>query len=343
MSNALQLSRYPLVLWNDSAIASDMRIAVKNGCRGGTTNPPLILKAARENARWSRRACELSNDYDTAESSRRLADEIRVLAAKELLPVFERTGGREGFLSAQVDPHCADNIDAMVAQAVEISHLAPNIYVKIPLTATGLTTIKQLLQRGISVTATVSFTLSQVLAVTQVYSDVLRDWQGEHPPRLGAVLMVGRLDDYLRALAQQRSIQLPESIITQAGVAVAKRAYSELRYRNLPGLLVLAAPRGLYHITEFLEMDAVMTAGASIRQLAYDSFDPLIPGTKPTSEALDVLRTTFPEFVQAYEPDGIHAEEFESYGATRRTLDEFISAQEGLERFVSECSEGSIV
>lgn len=343
MSRALELSKYPLVLWNDSAVASDMRLAVENGCRGGTTNPPLILKATRADEHWSERAIELSKHYTVEEAARRLADEIRILAAKELLPVFERTGGEEGFLSAQVDPRCANDVDAMVALAVEISNLAPNIHVKIPVTATGLAAIKLLLESGISVTATVSFTLPQVLAVTQIYSDVLRGWRGENPPRLAAVLMVGRLDDYLRTLAKQRAIQVPESIITQAGVAVAKRTYSEMRKRNLPGFLLLAAPRGLYHITEFLEMEAAMTAGAAIRQLAYDSPSPLVPGTNPTPEALDVLRTTFPEFVQAYEPDGIPVEEFESYGAAVRTLAEFISAQDGLERFVTECSESVAV
>ena len=70
---------------------------------------------------------------------------------------------------------------------------------------------------------------------------------------------------------------------------MAKRAYWELRKQNLPGRLLLAAPRGLYHITEFLEMDAVMTAGIAIRQLAYDSPNPLTPGTAPTDEALEVL------------------------------------------------------
>jgi len=339
MSLPGESARYPLVLWNDCAIEAEMKRAVTMGCRGGTSNPPLILKAAKSDAHWAKRAADLGADRSPKTAARLLADEIRIAAARKLMPVYTETGGREGRLSVQVDPRNHEDVPGMVAEARELFSLAPNLSVKIPLTAAGLIAMRQLLELGIWVTATVSFTTSQVLAVTQLYSDFLSEWRGDDPPGLFAVLMVGRVDDYLTALNEERGLGVPGSVIAQAGVAVARRTYKELRARGLSGTLLLAAPRGLHHITEFLTMDAIMTAGPAVRDLAYQSPELLQPGSAPTKEAFETLRSAFPEFVQAYEPEGLSVEEFLTYGATQRTLAEFVAAQTGLEAFVSECAE----
>lgn len=318
-----------------------MALAVQMGCRGGTTNPPLILKAARADQRWLVRARELADRHSPHDGARVVADEIRIAAARELMPVFTQTQGREGRLCVQVDPRMHEDADAMVEQALELNQLAPNLYIKIPLTSPGLLAMRRLLELGVWVTATVSFTVSQVLAATRMYAEFLDDWGDGGAPGLAAVLMVGRVDDYLRALNEHRKAMVPESVITQAGVAIAKRTYRILREQRLPGLLLLAAPRGAYHITEFLEMDAVMTAGQAVRQLVYDSPGIIAPGTGPSDEALRALAEAFPEFSAAYEPDALTPSEFLGYGATQRTLSEFISAQEELERLICECAAAS--
>ena len=343
MSGIDELKKYPLVLWNDSAIASDMREAVEMGCVGGTSNPPLILKAAKADPHWQGRAAALREDHAPRTAANKLADEIRIAAARELMPVFEATNGRECRMCVQVDPRDHEDPEAMVSQALELNRLAPNLSIKMPLTKIGLKAMRRALELGVSVTATASFTMPQVLAVSKLYADFLESHNGQDRPGLCAVLMVGRLDDYLRVLNEERGLNVPESIITQAGVAVAKRTYEELRKLNLPGFLLLAAPRGLYHITEFLEMDAGMTAGPAVRKLAYDSPEMVVPGSAPTEEALKTLTSAFPEFTKAYEPDGLTPEEFLGYGAMQRTLNEFISAQNGLEQFVSESAEKALV
>jgi len=66
---------------------------------------------------------------------------------------------------------------------------------------------------------------------------------------------------------------------------------------------------------------------------------PLAPGSAPTDEAVEKLSAAFPEFLQEYEPGGLSVDEFANYGATLRTMDQFVSAQEELERFVCRCAE----
>ncbi len=51
-----RLEAHPLVLWSDSACAEEVAAAIVSGARGATTNPPLVLKVVRSDARWSQRA-----------------------------------------------------------------------------------------------------------------------------------------------------------------------------------------------------------------------------------------------------------------------------------------------
>ena len=124
-------SKYPLAIWNDSAVPSEMREAVAMQCRGGTSNPPLILKAARAEARWADRAARLAQQYPPAKVARLLADEIRIAAARELLPVFT-ADGCDGRLCVQVDARNHENPDAMLAEALELKEVKPLTYLSLP-------------------------------------------------------------------------------------------------------------------------------------------------------------------------------------------------------------------
>ena len=71
--------------------------------------------------------------------------------------IFAASGGRNGRLSIQTDPRLHRNKDALVAQAIEFSRLAPNMIVKIPATATGIAAMEEAAYQGVSINATLSF------------------------------------------------------------------------------------------------------------------------------------------------------------------------------------------
>src|SRR5258708_37557940 len=91
---------------------------------------------------------------------RRLSGE----AASQREPTFARHNGRNGRISIQTDPRLYRDLGAIVEQAVEFSRLAPNVIVKIPAIPVGIAAIEEVTYRGVSVNATVSFTLAQALA-----------------------------------------------------------------------------------------------------------------------------------------------------------------------------------
>ena len=84
-----------------------------------------------------------------------------------LLPVFEAHKGKNGRLSIQTDPRLYRDTEAIVRQAVHFSGLAPNMIVKIPVTKAGIPAIEEATFAGVSINATVSFTLPQAIAVAE--------------------------------------------------------------------------------------------------------------------------------------------------------------------------------
>ena len=123
-------------------------------------------------------------------------------AAKLLKPIFDERAGRNGRLSIQTDPRNYRNSDAMLAQAIRFSKLAPNMIVKIAATRAGIVAMEEATYRGISINATVSFTLPQAIAVAEAVERGLkrREAEGLDISTMGPVctLMVGRLDDWLK-------------------------------------------------------------------------------------------------------------------------------------------------
>ena len=181
----------------------------------------------------------------------------------------------------------------------------------------------------ITATATVSFTLPQVVAVAQQCRRGVERARatGVKPGKCFAVIMIGRLDDYLREVAHDSEAGLSETDIRQAGLAVTKRAYRLYQERGYEAVLLVAALRGDYHLTELAGADLVMSIAPAYQHVFVsqdfareERIEKEIP-----RDVLDRLRR-LPEFVRAYEPDGMAPQEFIACGVTQRTLSQFIEA-----------------
>jgi len=326
----------PTMLWNDSCSIEELTSSLKHGAVGATCNPVIVETVLRQEwDRWKERIPQIirENPFATEdEIAWKLIEEMSVKAASLLKPVYDREKGRNGRLSIQTDPRNYRNTQKILEQAVRFNELAPNIIVKIPVTKAGVEAIEEATYRGISINATVSFTLPQAVAVAEAVEHGLtrREKEGKDISWMGPVctLMVGRLDDWLKVVAEKENIIANPEIIDWAGVAVMKKAYKIFRSRGYRLRLLSAAFRHHRHWSEFIGGDVVISPPWQW-QKRYNASDVEVVNRmdNPVDPAiLAELEKKFVDFCRAYDEKGMTIEDFDSFGATRRTLHQFCQA-----------------
>jgi transaldolase len=320
----------PTCLWNDSASIEELTYAIGHGAVGATCNPVIALTVLNQEMHlWKDRIHELIQEMPTAtedEIGWRIVEELSIKGAELLKPIFDRQKGKNGRLSIQTDPRFYRNTEAIVKQAVHFSGLAPNMIVKIPVTKAGIPAIEEATYRGVSINATVSFTVPQCIAVAEAVERGLkrREKEGKDISTMGPVctIMVGRTDDWLKVVANKEGIITDPGYLEWAGVAVFKKAYRIFKERRYRIRLLSAAFRNHMHWSEFIGGDVVISPPHKW-QVRYNASDvEVIPRIdKPVEpKIVEELLNKFVEFRKAYEEDGLTTEEFDHYGASVRTI-----------------------
>ncbi len=326
----------PTCLWNDSASIEELTYSIEHGAVGATCNPSIAVSVLKkEMPLWKPRIQALFAGHPQAtedEIAWMIVEEISVNGARLLKPIFDREKGRNGRLSIQTDPRTYKNSDAILAQAIRFSQLAPNMIVKIAATRAGIVAIEEATYRGISINATVSFTLPQAIAVAEAVERGLkrREAEGLEVATMGPVctLMVGRLDDWLKVVMEKKQLSIDPGYLEWAGVAVFKKAYKLFRERGYRLRLLSAAFRNHMHWSEFIGGDVVISPPCAWQRRYNASDIEVIPRMDNPVDAkiVDTLLKKFPDFERAYTENGLSHEEFDSFGSTRRTLRQFIAA-----------------
>jgi transaldolase len=332
--------------WNDSCSVEELTYAIEHGAVGATSNPTIVGEVlAKELHLWRDRISELiagNPTWGEDEVTWALFQEIAVKGAELLLPVFEREGELKGRLSIQTDPRLYRNPTALLEQARRFAALAPNMQVKIPATRAGIDAVEETTAAGINVNATVSFTVPQVIAVAEAVERGLRRREdaGEDAASMRpvATMMVGRLDDWIEVFATREGVLLTPGTANWAGIACFKRAYPIFRKRGYRTRLLAAAYRHHLHWSQLIGGDVVLTIPAKWQRLFNASDIEVRPRMEEPvpAEVVEELQRLVPDFRRAYEPDGLTVEEFDSFGATVRTLRTFISSYHDLAATVRE-------
>jgi transaldolase len=316
------------IWWHDSAEPSELDRGIQRGAIGATTNPFLSHLALSKNKdAWSRDIDNvLSEDLESERKAERLMSIEITHAAHQFEPQYEKSACRMGYVCAQVNPARAADRECMLSMARRFHAWAPNIAVKLPATAAGLDVLEDCTAEGITATLTISYTVPQVIAIAERHHlGICRAEQnGIEPGKCFAVIMIGRLDDYLRDVAHDNKADISESDIRQAGLTVSKRAYSIYKQRGYETTLIVAALRGTYHMTELAGAEIIMSIAPPYQEMLLseelaceERINNQIPGD--VIERLSAL----PEFVRAYEPEGMTPKDFIGYGVTQKTLAQF--------------------
>lgn len=330
----------PTDYWNDSCALNEMEYAIGNGAVGATTNPVIVQTVLSQEAETWRPVIDKLISENPKATEEDIAWELicRIVQerSKLLLPVYERSGGKKGRIAIQVNAKHYRDPEFMADQAVYFQSLAPNIVVKIPATTAGIEAMKLATAEGVSVLATVNFTVPQSIAIAESIEEGLRirrskgsDISKQTPI---CAVMVGRTDDWLKVVAGKEQIITDPGYLEWPGVAVFKRAYSLYREKGYTTRLMAAAYRNHFHWSQFIGGDVILTIPYKWQLKFNNSAVEVVPRMdKPVDPAIvDELEKKFPEFIRAYDPSGLAIEEFDAYGAVARTMRSFTEGYERL-------------
>jgi transaldolase len=323
-------------IWNDSCAIDELEYAISYGAVGATANPTIVADVwKQEPAHWRERVRSLAAERPTAtevDLAWLVVEEMSIRGAKLLEPAFGAHAGRQGRLSMQTDPTVFRSPERMLAQGVHFDGLAPNIIVKFPATTAGIAAMEEATYRGVNVNTTVCFSVAQAIAAAEAIERGLRrrEAEGLDVERMGPVvtIMMGRIEDWLRVQIERDGIVVDPAALPWSGVAVFKRAYGLFRERGYRARLLGAAIRHHYHWSELIGGDVVITMPSTwqrrfnasdieVRPRIDDPVDPAIVAE---------LADHFPDFVRAYEPDGLTPAVFDAFPPTARTLRAFIAS-----------------
>jgi len=325
--------------------------------RGVTTNPPLSLGVIKNRESYMTQLVDALIEKDPCIDAEALFwqtyKEIVRRGAEMFLGIFQRSKYRYGYLSGQVDPRAITDKDRMIAQALELAKLSPNVMIKVPGSKQGYEVIKFLTSKGISTNNTLTFVLPQLMACAKAVKEGLEiaKQNGVDLSRWRSVIthMTARFGDLgdLRKEADARGIELSEIDVRWAELAVFKKAYRLCKERGYPSKMLICSMRispiidgkkYCWHLEKLAGGSIVFTCPPSFIEAAFESlegleFRNLIDEEIPKAILDKIMR--IPYFERAYHEDGYTHDEFNTHPALIATATEFSKATETMVDFVA--------
>ena len=145
---------------------------IEEGIVGITSNPAIFQKAIAGSDLYDEELQELAKkEDDPKEMFWGIARTDIRDACDAFMPVYERTGGEDGYVSLEVQPDIAYDSDKTIEEAMRLHEMIerPNLFVKIPATLQGLVAIEEMLSRGKSINVTLIFSLERYREVARAY------------------------------------------------------------------------------------------------------------------------------------------------------------------------------
>ena len=209
------------------------RLIEEDGLRGMTSNPSIFEKAIVDSHDYDGDIRGMALEGKDAEAIYEALSQRDVQsAADEFRPLYDRTGGKDGYVSLEVNPHLAHDTQATMQEARRLWDAVnrPNVFIKVPATASGLPAIRQLISEGTNVNVTLLFGLSRYRQVAEAYIAGIETCLAEGEPVRNiasvASFFVSRIDALVDSLL--------ETLIAQGGekADLAKKARGQVAIAN---------------------------------------------------------------------------------------------------------------
>lgn len=330
----------------------------KSLVRGCTTNPPLSLTAVKNDPEfwneWIDNLIASNPGLELDEYFWLTYKEVIRRGAEMMLPIWEASEGRFGYISGQLDPRLLTDVDKMVETAKEIRAIAPNLMIKVPASTEGVEVVRILTSMAIPTNVTTCFTMAQIWAVAQAagegYAIAEKNNVAMDKWRAVITMMIGRLTEnpVLEQQAQRRGIQLTWADKHWLGIYVFRNAFQLLKDNALPSKLLACSMRygpvvgGKNHFWDIEKIagDIVYTMPPYVLEPLFQkcgdlTFEEEILYDDVPFEVIEKM-SKIPYILQSWDENGMEIDQFNYHPATIATAETFSKASIGLERYVGE-------
>lgn len=313
--------------WVNNPTEQEMDLALAAGAMGCTTNPGyggnLVRRAPDEVLPIVHACLPLSDDDEVVADhvQRRLVGRI----AERFGPLWEQTGGREGFVSLQGAPEADTDAAVIIAEAHESRAIAPNVTPKLPATAPGLKAMEVLVAAGSPVIVTEVFSVAQVVETCERWKAVTAR-TGIRPPFFMSPI-TGILGDHLRKIAARDGIAADADAMNLAGVVLGRHCARVVRDRAYPVVLLFGGARIRLDFTGLVGPALAETINwSTAAELLAENPTAVATAYEPNDAAVErLLVETFADMRAALDPAGLTLDEFEAFGPVQHFRDVFIA------------------
>jgi len=305
--------------WINNPTLEQARLAIEAGAIGCTTNPSYVSKlfSSEEDLRVVNRAIDLLLPYEKNDSI--VASKVQQMMVARLadvfLPLYTRSGGKEGLVTIQGDPFAETDTALIIEEGLENRKIGENVCIKIPVTTWGIEAISAMVERDIPTMATEVMGLSQAVSICEEYQRVSRK-SGKTPPFF-VTHITGILDDHFKRVIKANNLKLDEKLVKYAGLSIAKKEYELLKSRNYPGIMIGGGARKLEDFTELVGGDLHITINwtGTAETLIEADMQAVSRIEENLSDAeMQLLKDQLPDYGRALDVDGMQVDEYYDYG-----------------------------
>jgi len=330
----------------------------KSLIRGCTTNPPLSLTAVKSDPAfwndWVDNLIRTNKGLSQHDYFWQTYREVIKRGAEMMMPIYEASNGKYGYISGQLDPRLITETEKMIEMAKEIRAISPNVMIKVPASTQGVDVVRALSSMAIPTNVTTCFTLPQIWAVANAAKEGVEIGNKNKVDmskwRAVITMMIGRLTEHpvLDQQAARRGMTLSWSDKHWIGIYVFRKAFKLLKENALPSKMLACSMRdgpnvgGKYHFwdVEKIAGDIVYTMPPYVLEPLFQKCEDL-----PFSEEIlnddvppEVIRkmSKIPYMLQSWDENGMEVDQFNEHPATVATAKLFGEASAGLEAYVGE-------
>lgn len=308
----------PTEFWINNVTRREAQLAVEAGAVGCTQNPTFPWKILNhpEDGQYAKELLDAIIKQET-DDNMALTKLQRILVAnicKVFMPLFEKSGGKQGWVSIQADPFSED-VENIVRFARFNREAAPNVIAKIPVTKDGLAAMRILIKEGMPILATEVMAIDQAIDLCEMHKE---ETDGvKNPPVMIFAHIAGIFDEHLQNVVKKQSIEVDRDALWQAGIAVAKKIHQYVINKKYKVGFLSGGARGLHHYTEMVGAQGSVTINWKGSAEELINADPPVVQrfTCPTPfDVIDELTDKLEDFRKAYIPKSLSVEEYEHFG-----------------------------